>query len=75
VRSRFNVDHDHAQVDDGPRSEPNIQLFNFLKNFVEALLMLLQHCFQMIKACRDDILLLLEGKKIVLNWFGWNLPP
>jgi hypothetical protein len=23
---------------------------------------------------KDDIQLLLEGK-VVLNWFGWNLPP
>jgi hypothetical protein len=23
---------------------------------------------------RDDIPLLLEDKKLVLNWFGWNLP-
>jgi hypothetical protein len=23
---------------------------------------------------RDDILLLLGGKKVVLNWFEWNLP-
>jgi len=24
---------------------------------------------------RDDIPLLLEGKKLVLIWFEWNLPP
>jgi hypothetical protein len=24
---------------------------------------------------RDDIPLLLEGGQVVLNWFGWNLPP